>query len=173
MKILKYSETDQSKLLMRELDEANVTDTVRAIIEDVAKNGDAALFAYSKKFDRAELSALEVTQEEFDAAIASIPAQLRAAMELAAENIRAFHRLQKREGFKIENPDGTYMGQFVTPIEKVGLYVPGGTASYPSSVFMNAIPAQIAGCSEIVMVSPPSSGGTIAAPILAAAKLRV
>ena len=171
MKILKYSETDQSKLLMRELDEANVTDTVRAIIEDVAKNGDAALFAYSKKFDRAELSALEVTQEEFDAAIASIPAQLRAAMELAAENIRAFHRLQKREGFKIENPDGTYMGQFVTPIEKVGLYVPGGTASYPSSVFMNAIPAQIAGCSEIVMVSPPSSGGTIAAPILAAAKL--
>ncbi len=171
MKILKYSETEKSKMLMRELDEANVTDAVRAIISDVAKNGDAALFAYSKKFDRAELSALEVTAEEFDAAFASLSADLRAAMELAAENIRAFHRMQKREGFKIEQPDGTYMGQFVTPIEKVGLYVPGGTASYPSSVFMNAIPAQIAGCSEIIMVSPPTSGGTIAAPILAAAKL--
>jgi len=171
MKILKYSETEKSKLLMRELDEANVTDAVRAIIADVAKNGDAALFAYSKKFDRAELTALEVTEAEFDAALASIPDELRAAMELAAQNIRAFHSMQKREGFKIEQPDGTYMGQFVTPIEKVGLYVPGGTASYPSSVFMNAIPAQIAGCSEIVMVSPPSSGGTIAAPILAAAKL--
>jgi len=171
MKILKYSETEKSKLLMRELDEANVTDAVRAIIADVAKNGDAALFAYSKKFDRAELTALEVTEAEFDAALASIPDELRAAMELAAQNIRAFHSMQKREGFKIEQPDGTYMGQFVTPIEKVGLYVPGGTASYPSSVFMNAIPAKIAGCSEIVMVSPPTSGGTIAAPILAAAKL--
>ena len=171
MKILKYSETDKYKMLMRQLDEANVSDAVRAIITDVAKNGDAALFAYSKKFDRAELTALEVTQEEFDAALASIPAELRATMELAAENIRAFHSAQKREGFKIEQPDGTYMGQFVTPIEKVGLYVPGGTASYPSSVFMNAIPAKIAGCSEIVMVSPPTSGGTIAAPILAAAKL--
>ncbi|MBR4952912.1 MAG: histidinol dehydrogenase, partial [Oscillospiraceae bacterium] len=140
MKILKYSETEKSPMLMRQLDETNVADTVRAIISDVAKNGDEALFAYSKKFDRAELTALEVTQEEFDAALASIPAELRAAMELAAENIRVFHSAQKREGFKIEQPDGTYMGQFVTPIEKVGLYVPGGTASYPSSVFMNAIP---------------------------------
>jgi len=171
MKIYKYSETDKAAMLMRELDEANVSDAVRTIIADVAQNGDEALFAYSKRFDRADLSALEVTQEEFDAAFASLSPELRAAMELAAQNIRAFHRMQKREGFRLNQPDGTYMGQFVTPIEKVGLYVPGGTASYPSSVFMNAIPAQIAGCSEIVMVSPPSSGGTIAAPILAAAKM--
>ena len=171
MKILRYSETEKSQMLMRQLDETNVADTVRAIIADVAKNGDAALYTYSEKFDRAKLESLEVSEAEFDAAFASLSPELRAAMELAAENIRAFHSAQKRDGFRIEKPDGTYMGQFVTPIEKVGLYVPGGTASYPSSVFMNAIPAQIAGCSEIVMVSPPTSGGTIAAPILAAAKM--
>ena len=156
---------------MRSMETSGVGDTVRAIIADVAENGDAALLRYAEKFDGAKLTALQVTDAEIDAALASIPAELKAAMETAAANIRTFHSAQKREGFCLKNPDGTYMGQKITPIEKVGLYIPGGTASYPSTVFMNAIPAQIAGCSEIVMVSPPNREGKIAAPILAAARM--
>ena len=169
VKIIRYSEMNQ--MLMRSMETSGVSDTVRAIIDDVAKNGDEALKAYALRFDGAALESLQVPQDEIDAALASIAPGLRAAMELAAENIRTFHSAQKREGFCIKNPDGTYMGQKITPIEKVGLYIPGGTASYPSTVFMNAIPAKIAGCSEIVMVSPPNKEGKIAAPILAAAKL--
>jgi histidinol dehydrogenase len=123
------------------------------------------------KFDRAELTALEVSEEELDTASKVIPAGLLDAMQTAAENIRDYHAMQVRQGFCIRREDGSYMGQKVTPIEKVGLYIPGGTASYPSTVFMNAIPAKLAGCGEIVMVSPPSADGTIAAPILAAAKI--
>ena len=169
MKIIRYGEA--GALLMRSMETASVSDTVRAIIEDVAQNGDEALKAYAERFDGAKLETLAVTDDEMDAALAEIPGALRRAMEKAAENIRAFHSAQVREGFCIRRPDGTYMGQKVTPIEKVGLYIPGGTASYPSTVFMNAIPAQIAGCSEIVMVSPPNREGKIAAPILAAAKM--
>ena len=170
MRIEAYKRGD--RLLMRPEEAAtDVSAVVAEIIADVAKNGDSALLAYAERFDRAKLTTLEVTAQEMDVALASISPALRGAMETAAENIRAFHSAQVREGFCIRRPDGTYMGQKITPIEKVGLYIPGGTASYPSSVFMNAIPAQIAGCSEIVMVSPPSASGTIAAPILAAARL--
>ncbi|MBQ7887361.1 MAG: histidinol dehydrogenase [Clostridia bacterium] len=158
-------------MLMRCMETSGVGETVRAIIADVAKNGDAALLAYGEKFDGAKLESLAVSEAEIDEAMAAIPQALKKAMETAAENIRLFHSAQKRDGFCLRNPDGTYMGQKVTPIEKVGLYIPGGTASYPSTVFMNAIPAKIAGCSEIVMVSPPNREGKIAAPILAAAKM--
>ncbi len=171
MKILNYEETDKSTLFLRKLEDSGVGETVSEIIRNVAQNGDEALYAYAKKFDRAELTSLEVTLDEMDAALASIPAELLAAMQTAAENIRAFHSMQLREGFRLEGADGVYMGQKITPIEKVGLYIPGGTASYPSTVFMNAIPAKLAGCSHIVMVSPPNAQGQIAAPILAAAKL--
>ena len=169
MKIIRYSEMDS--MLMRCMETSGVGETVRAIIADVAKNGDAALLAYGEKFDGAKLESLAVSEAEIDEAMAAIPQALKKAMETAAENIRLFHSAQKRDGFCLRNPDGTYMGQKVTPIEKVGLYIPGGTASYPSTVFMNAIPAKIAGCSEIVMVSPPNREGKIAAPILAAAKM--
>ncbi len=169
MKIIRYSEMDS--MLMRCMETSGVGETVRAIIADVAQNGDAALLAYGEKFDGAKLESLSVSKQEMDEAMASIPDALKKAMETAAENIRTFHSAQKREGFCLKNPDGTYMGQKVTPIEKVGLYIPGGTASYPSTVFMNAIPAKIAGCSEIVMVSPPNREGKIAAPILAAAQM--
>ena len=158
-------------MLMRCMETSGVGETVRAIVEDVAKNGDAALLAYGEKFDGAKLESLAVSEAEIDEAMAAIPESLKKAMETAAENIRTFHSAQRREGFCLKNPDGTYMGQKVTPIEKVGLYIPGGTASYPSTVFMNAIPAKIAGCREIVMVSPPNREGKIAAPILAAAKM--
>ena len=171
MKILNDYEIDKSTLFLRRLEDSGVEDIVRDIIADVAKNGDDALLKYAKKFDRAELAGLEVTQTEMDAALNSIPAELLDAMKAAAENIRAFHSMQLREGFRVERPNGVYMGQKITPIEKVGLYIPGGTASYPSTVFMNAIPAKLAGCSLIVMVSPPNESGTIASPILAAAKL--
>ena len=171
MKILNDYEIDKSTLFLRRLEDSGVENIVRDIIADVAKSGDDALLKYAKRFDRAELTSLETTQEEMDEALNSMPADLLAAMQTAAENIRAFHSMQLREGFRIERPDGAYMGQKITPIEKVGLYIPGGTASYPSTVFMNAIPAKLAGCSLIVMVSPPNESGNIAAPILAAAKL--
>jgi len=171
MKILNYEEIDKSTLFLRRLEDSGVEDVVRDIIADVAENGDAALLSYAKKFDRAELSSLEVTQAELDDALLSISPELLDAMQVAAENIRAFHSMQLREGFRLERPNGVYMGQKITPIEKVGLYIPGGTASYPSTVFMNAIPAKLAGCTLVVMVSPPNESGSIAAPILAAAKL--
>ncbi len=171
MKIQTLSEIDQSTLFLRRLEDSGVEEIVREIIANVAKNGDEALLQYAKKFDRADLTALEVTQEEMEDALLSLPNELLDAMQLAAENIRAFHSQQLREGFRLERPNGVYMGQKVTPIEKVGLYIPGGTASYPSTVFMNAIPAKLAGCSLIVMVSPPNAAGEIAPAILAAAKL--
>ena len=159
------------KLLMRPEDAADVSQAVVGIIAQVRRDGDQALFELARRFDGAAPDALEVTPAEMDTALAQLDPALRAAMERAAENIRAFHSAQKREGFCLRRADGTYIGQKITPIERVGLYIPGGTASYPSTVFMNAIPAQIAGCSQIVMVSPPSKSGTIAAPILAAARL--
>ena len=154
MKILNYEEIDKSALFLRKLEDSGVEDIVRGIIADVAENGDRALLEYAKKFDRAELTELEVTEAELDDALLSIPPELLDAMQLAADNIRAFHSMQLREGFRLERPNGVYMGQKITPIEKVGLYIPGGTASYPSTVFMNAIPAKLAGCSLVVMVSP-------------------
>lgn len=171
MNILQYEETDKSTLFLRRLEDSGVEDVVRGILADVTQNGDRALIAYAKKFDRAELTTLEVSQAELDDALLSVPTELLDAMQLAAENIRAFHSMQLREGFRLERPNGVYMGQKITPIEKVGLYIPGGTASYPSTVFMNAIPAKLAGCSLVVMVSPPNASGKIPAPILAAAKL--
>ena len=171
MKILDYNEIDKSTFFLRRLEDSGVEEIVRSILADVAQNGDSALLAYAKKFDRAELTTLEVSQAELDDALLSIPNELLDAMQTAAENIRAFHSMQLREGFRLERPNGVYMGQKITPIEKVGLYIPGGTASYPSTVFMNAIPAKLAGCSLVVMVSPPNENGKIPAPILAAAKL--
>ncbi|HML68042.1 MAG TPA: histidinol dehydrogenase [Clostridia bacterium] len=171
MKIWNYNEIDKSALFLRRLEDSGVEDVVRGILADVAQNGDRALIAYAKKLDRAELTTLEVSQAELDDALLSVPTELLDAMQLAAENIRAFHSMQLREGFRLERPNGVYMGQKITPIEKVGLYIPGGTASYPSTVFMNAIPAKLAGCSLVVMVSPPNASGKIPAPILAAAKL--
>ena len=171
MKILDYNEIDKSTFFLRRLEDSGVEEIVRGILADVAQNKDRALYAYAKKFDRAELTTLEVSQAELDDALLSIPNELLDAMQTAAENIRAFHSMQLREGFRLERPNGVYMGQKITPIEKVGLYIPGGTASYPSTVFMNAIPAKLAGCSLVVMVSPPNENGKIPAPILAAAKL--
>lgn len=142
---------------------------VRDIIDDVRKNGDNALFRYCEKFDKAKLTALKVSDDEIKEALWEIDDEFLAILEEAKENIEAFHRLQKRSNFIKNDKDGVILGQKIMPVEKAGLYVPGGTASYPSSVLMNAVPAQIAGVKKIVMVTPPSKSGKIAPQILAAA----
>jgi histidinol dehydrogenase len=131
-----------------------VEETVRAILEDVRQNGDAALFAYAKKFDHAELTSLLVSEQEIDEAVAAIDPAFYETLQQAAENIRDFHKRQVRQGFSVSERKGVLMGQRVLPLERVGLYVPGGTASYPSTVLMNAIPAKIAGVKEIALLRP-------------------
>ena len=171
IKIYKYGEVPNSEVFARSEAKVDVEAIVAGIIENVKKNGDAALKEYSEKFDKVVLDAIEVSQEEIDAAYASVDAEFVRILEEAAANIREFHSRQVRNSFVINEREGVVMGQKVMPIEKVGLYVPGGTAAYPSSVLMNCIPAKIAGCSEIVMVSPPTCGGRINPVILAAAKI--
>lgn len=151
----------------------DVSSTVAKIICRVREEGDAALLALTKQFDQTELTSheIEVSQETLDAAAAGLSPELRAILEEAAENIRDFHSRQIRHGFVINEKNGVLLGQKIAPLEKVGLYIPGGTAAYPSSVLMNAIPAKLAGCREIVMVSPPTCGGDIAPVILAAARI--
>ena len=170
LKIYKRGETPDAELIRREAGSANVTDTVAAIIADVRQNGDAALLAYNAKFDRAEGVALEVTAEELDAACGRVDPELVKVMELAAENIRAFHSRQLSHGYIMSGKNGSLLGQRVIPLRRVGLYIPGGTAAYPSSVLMNCIPAKIAGVDEIVMTTP-ASGGAVSDVILAAAKI--
>jgi len=171
IKIYNYGEVSPEEIFARDNIAPNVADVVSDIIADVRENGDGALLAYARKFDKAELSSLEVTLQEIDEAFAAVEPEFLDILTEAAANIRAFHEKQVRTGFSITEQDGIVIGQKIMPIEKVGLYVPGGTASYPSTVLMDSIPAKIAGCSQIVMVSPPGKDGKIAPVILAAAKI--
>ena len=171
IKIYKYGEVPASEIFARENPTANIADTVSEIISNVAKNGDKALFEYSEKFDKASLSSLEVTEAEIEDAFSSVDEKFIEIIKEAAENIRIFHSRQVRNSFIINERDGIVTGQKVMPIEKVGLYVPGGTAAYPSTVLMDSIPAKIAGCREIVMVTPPTKEGKVNPVILAAAKI--
>ena len=141
--------------------------SVKNILADVKARGDEALFEYSEKFDKVKLTSLRMSDEEKAAAIAKVPAELKATIDLAAKNIRAFHEKQKANSW-ISNENGKIMGQRVLPLRRVGLYVPGGTAAYPSSVLMNAIPAKVAGVESIVMVTPPKNDGVSPAVIYAA-----
>ena len=149
----------------------SISDIVTDIIANVVSRGDEAIFEYAQRFDKATLTSLEVTEDEIEEAVASVEPEFLRILSDAAANIRAFHEKQVRNSFIISEKDGVVVGQKVTPIEKVGLYVPGGTAAYPSTVLMDAIPATIAGCSEIVMVTPPSASGKVNPVILAAAKV--
>ena len=146
-----------------------VNQAVRTILENVRTRKDEAIKEYNLRFDHANTPNLEVSKEEIQAAYERIPAELREMLVKAERNIRRFHEKQIANDFVIEEEDGSLIGQRVMPIEKVGLYVPGGTASYPSTVLMNAVPAKIAGVKELVLVSPPGKNGEIADPILAAA----
>ncbi len=171
IKIYKFGEVPASEIFARFHPTASVEGAVADIIAEVIKNRDEALKYYSKKFDGVELSALEVTQEEIETAYQNADRAFVAVLEEAAANIRQFHEKQVREGFSIQREKGVVIGQKVTPIERVGLYVPGGTAAYPSTVLMDAIPAKIAGCREIVMVTPPAKDGSVNPDILTAAKV--
>ena len=171
IKIYNYGEVSNTQIFVRDNIDAGVADVVTEIIDNVITNGDKALFEYSKRFDRADLTALEVTADEIDEAIASVSPEFIEIIREAADNIRAFHKKQVRNSFILNEKDGVVTGQKIIPIEKVGLYVPGGTAAYPSTVLMDSIPAKIAGCNEIVMVTPPSSDGKVNPVILAAAKI--
>ncbi len=172
IRILSYDNTaSREEIFASPLPMASVREPVAAIIADVVEHGDEALRRLTEKFDRTRLSSLEVTQAEIDAAYDAVSPDLRAVLEKAAANIRTFHEKQVRPGFIQTGTDGTVLGQRVIPLDRVGLYVPGGTAAYPSTVLMDAIPAKIAGCPEIVMVSPPGKDGDIPAVILAAAKI--
>ena len=159
---------DKTILFNRSLSASGVEDIVSDIIANVRSRGDEALFEYTERFDRAKLTSLEVSKEEIEKAVSEVGEEFMGVLRRAAENIEAFHKRQVRNSFIINDKNGVVTGQKVIPLAKVGIYVPGGTAAYPSSVLMNAIPAKIAGVGEIVMVSP-ASGGKIAPAILAAA----
>lgn len=171
IKIMKYGDISMDEIFARVEQKADVTAVVTDIISNVRTNGDKALFEYSLKFDNAELEALEVSEAEIEEAFNAVEPRLLEILRNAANNIEAFHSKQVRPGFIINDNEGIVTGQKITPIEKVGLYVPGGTAAYPSTVLMDSIPAKIAGCKEIVMVTPPSCGGKVNPVILAAAKI--
>ncbi len=172
IKIINIENAEKADILTRDIKlESGVEAIVADIIKNVRENGDKALKEYSLKFDKADIKNLRVTQEEIDAAYENEDKALIETLELAKKNIWAFHEKQLRKGFEIKGENGTVSGQKITPIEKVGIYVPGGTASYPSTVLMNAIPAKIAGVSEIIMVTPPDKNGNIPSAILCAAKI--
>lgn len=171
IKIYKYGEVSNEEIFFRGNIASNVENVVSEIIANVINNKDKALFEYCEKFDKARLDSLEVTEAEIDEAFASVDEEFVSVIKEAAENIRNFHKRQVRNSFVISEKDGVVTGQKIMPIEKVGLYVPGGTAAYPSTVLMDSIPAKIAGCSEIVMVTPPMKDGKVNPVILAAAKI--
>ena len=148
----------------------DINKKVREIIEDVKANGDKALYKYSEMFD-VKLESLTVSSEEIEEAYDRIDEEFKEVLLAAAGNIRKFHEKQVRNNFFTNGKDGVLLGQIINPIEKAGIYIPGGTASYPSTVLMNVIPAKIAGVEEIILVSPPNKEGSIEDSILAAAKI--
>lgn len=149
----------------------DVSEVVSRIIENVRKNGDMALREYGLKFDGASPMVLEVSAEERRAALSKVEPEFLEILEEAADNIRSYHSRQVKSGYEINDKDGIVLGQKVTPIASVGLYIPGGTASYPSSVLMNCIPAKIAGVGRIIMTTPTDKNGNLNPNIIAAAEI--
>ncbi len=170
IRLMKFGAVPPEEIFARAVPEIDVSAVVADILRNVRTRGDAALLEYNEKFEKAKLDALEVSAQEFDDALKATDPAFLAILERAAANIRAFHTKQVREGFRMDL-GGRILGQKVLPIEKVGLCVPGGVTPLSSTVLMDAIPAKIAGCSELTMVTPPRADGTIDASILAAAKV--
>lgn len=171
IKILNTGTDSPEEIFARSSAVYDVSETVAQIIANVRQNGDGALLRYAEEFDKAKLDALEVTQQEFDEAFDSVEPEFIRILEEAAANIRDFHSHQIKNSFIISEKDGIITGQKVTSIAKVGLYVPGGTAAYPSTVLMDSVPAKIAGCEEICITTPPMKNGKVNPAILAAAKI--
>ncbi|MBQ6525724.1 MAG: histidinol dehydrogenase [Clostridia bacterium] len=170
MKIYRYGEVSNDEIFARPDMKTGVEDVVADIIANVRAKGDAALFEYCRKFDRADLTTLEVSEAEIDEAF-DVIGDFRRVLERASANIRKFHEKQLRNSFIINDEDGIVMGQKVIPMDKAGLYVPGGTAAYPSTVLMDAVPAKIAGVGELVITTPPGPDGKVNPYVLAAAKV--
>ncbi len=171
IRILKYGEVENQDIFARVVPEIDVEATVAEIIATVRKEGDKALYAYCEKFDGAKLTCLQVSEAEIDEAVAEVEPKFLEILEEAAVNIRKFHEKQVRNSFIINDQDGIVVGQKVIPVDRAGLYVPGGTAAYPSTVLMDSIPAKIAGCREVVITTPPGKDGKVNPVILAAAKI--
>ena len=171
IQILKFGQVPASQVFARTEPSFNVEAIVAEIIANVRQNGDAALYEYCEKFDKATLTALQVTKEEIDEAVASVEPRFLDILARAAENIRAFHSRQVRNSFVLTEENGVVLGQKIIPVDRAGLYVPGGTAAYPSTVLMDSIPAKIAGVKEVVMVTPPNKEGKVNPVILAAASI--
>ncbi len=173
MKIIKYPrKEDWNQLVERpHLDVSQLNATVESVLKDVRQNGDKAVIAYEEKFDHAILSSLAVTETEIDEAMSLVSKELLEALRIAHQNISKFHESQKFEGSKVETCKGVSCWQKSVPIEKVGLYIPGGTAPLFSTVLMLATPAKIAGCREIVLCTPPNREGCVNPAILAAARI--
>ena len=168
IKIIKDALTCRQEIFNVKEEKVDVSNSVSEIIEKVKNEGDKALSYYTEKFDGLKLDSFKVTEEEIKEAVNSVDKEFLDILKEASENIKLYHSKQKRDGFEVNN-NGVIVGQKIIPIERAGLYVPGGTAAYPSTVLMDAIPAKIAGCERIVMVSPPNKSGKINPVILTAA----
>ena len=169
IRILNYSELSADEIFDRTSPTVSVEDTVAEIIRHVREARDAALYEYGEKFDGVRLTSLTVTPEEIEEALTLVEPKFLTILEKAAQNIRRFHEKQVRSSFILNEENGVVIGQKIIPVDRAGLYVPGGTAAYPSTVLMDAIPAKIAGCREVVMVTPPGKDGKVNPVILAAA----
>lgn len=169
--IYEYGQVPNSEIFARDNIASNVEGAVTEILAQVAARGDEALREYTLRFDKADLTDLEVTEAEIDEAFAAVEPEFVEILRQAAANIRTFHEKQRRNSFVVADQPGLVLGQKIVPIQKVGLYVPGGTAAYPSTVLMDSIPAKIAGCPQLVMVTPPGADGKVNPVILAAAKI--
>lgn len=170
MKLYRLEDLTPDQILNRDLRaEQDVEEVVDAIIADVRARGDAALRDYARRFDGARLEELEVSAQEMDQALADADPYFLDTLRMAAANIEAFHRRQLRDSFVMTEQDGVILGQKYTPVERAGVYVPGGTAAYPSTVLMDVIPARVAGVPEIVMTTPAGRDGRVDPAILAAA----
>ncbi len=171
IKIIKDAPQTREEIFSVTMKTPDVSAIVREIIQQVRLEGDRALFYLTEKFDKAKLASLRVSEAEIEEGVGQVCDEFLSILQKAAENIREFHLRQRREGFEIRRENGVVVGQKVMPIERAGIYVPGGTAAYPSTVLMDAIPAVVAGCQRVVMVTPPNAEGKINPVILAAAKV--
>ena len=171
IKIYGQNEIKSGEVFKRNVPLKDVSAAVTEIINDVRANGDEALIRLTEKFDRVRLTSVSVGEDEINEAYGRVEPEFLRILRRAADNIKKFHEKQINKGYMIQNGDGIIEGQRVIPVDRAGIYVPGGTAAYPSTVLMDAIPAKLAGVPEIVMVTPPGKDGRIPDAILAAAKL--
>ena len=169
IKIMKYGVVSEDEIFSRSSSSKDVSSVVSSIIKDVQEKGDEALREYTKKLDGADIFEIEVSKEEIKAAADSMDIEFMRVLEKAASNIRKYHSKQVRNSFVMTEENGIVLGQKIVPVSVAGIYVPGGTAAYPSTVLMDTIPAKIAGCGSVIMVSPPGKDGKLKPAVLASA----